>query len=368
MTLRRSGPAFLPAGWWLLALVLIGGCRTGGSESALRQVLDQERRAHRETDADLLASNLADTLISVDDGSIRSETRERVRDQFRAYFTGAHYLTWDDESRPLIEIAPAGDLAWVARRVRVSREEPGLGDVTRRRDFVSAWTATYRWRAGRWEMTSVTSTFLPDSPADRILAGARRAIGGHGARLTSVRATAAASGPSTSFEVTVSSRRSGEARVDFSGGFSAGIGRHRRWARTADSTGPLTPEMETFLRGHEIHLTLLAPESRYPTLGFGGRVDLDGRAALSLVGADALGGRVELFFATADTLPLGYRVIDQARPERGPVTLTVGDWVPRDGRRIFTTARFRQGNETFRYRFTDVVLDPPLPDSLFDVP
>jgi hypothetical protein len=355
--------------WWWLALGLLGACRAGGTEAALRQVLAEERQAHLDTDADLLASNLADTLVSIDAGAIDPEPRDRVRDQFRHYFAGARYLTWDDDRDPVVRVAPGGELAWVARRVRIARDEPALGGGTRRRALISAWTATYAWRAGRWQMTSVTSTFLPDSPADRILAGAQRAIGPAALdRLEGVRATAAASGPGTTFQVTVTSRRSGEARVDFSTGWGAGIGAHDRWTRTGDSTGPLSPAMETFLRGHEIHLTLLAPESRYPALAFGGRVRLDGREVLSLVGADALGGRVELYYAPDDTLPVGYRVLDQARPERGPVTLTVGDWEPRDGFRLFTTAQFRQGGEVFRYRFTEVQLDPPVADSLFDAP
>ena len=364
--IQRPAALRFRAGIALLA-ALAPAC-TGDREAALRRVLAEERQAHLATDAGLLARNLADTLISIDDGVISFQPRARVREQFEGYFAGARYSAWEDDVAPVIRIGPSGDLAWVARRVRVARDEPDLGGGTTRRAFTGAWTATYTWTDGGWRMTSVTSTFVPDSPAERLLAGARRAVGAAAlARVRTVRAVADARGPTGPFRVTVISRRSGEARLDFSGGLSAGLGRRARWLRAADSVGPLTPAMETFLRGHELHLSLLAAETRYRELGFGGTVELDGRPALSLVGRDALGGRVELFYSPSDTLPLGYRVMDQVR-RRGTVTVTVGDWERRDGLRLFTSATFRQGVETFRYRFTAIELDPPVADSTFEAP
>jgi hypothetical protein len=56
-------------------------------------------------------------------------------------------------------------MAWVIRMVRVEREEPAGDGGRRSRKFVSAYTATYERRAGRWRMTTVTSTFLPQPPA-----------------------------------------------------------------------------------------------------------------------------------------------------------------------------------------------------------
>ena len=134
-------------------------------------------------------------------------SREQAREFFREYFSGARYHAWEDVVPPIVRVNPGGRSAWVLRRVRVDREEPALGGRMARRQFTSAWAASYEWRNGRWQMTTVTTTSVPDSPADRILAGAARAIANDGAPpLDAIRAAADAQGPGTRFEVAVTSR------------------------------------------------------------------------------------------------------------------------------------------------------------------
>lgn len=355
----------MPRRLLLFALAGALGC-AGGDLESLHRLLEEDRRAHLETDADLLAEHLADTLISLADGRITVSSRDQVRSAFRSYFAGARYHAWEDEAPPLIRISPGGRMAWVARRVRVDREEPALGGGRRRRRFTGAWTATYERQDGRWRMASVASTFEPDTPGDRILAGAARAVGDSAVKhLESIRATAAAAGPRSRFQVRVTSRRSGEARLDFSGGTRAAIGRHGAWwANPGAEPERLDPARETFLRGHELHLMLLAPETRTRGLAFTGRVAFEGVPALRLTGVDALDGPVELFFRAADSLPLGFRIVDHVRGS-GPVTVTVGDWVEREGVRVFRTAEFRQGPELYRYRYTGIDLNPAIGDSAF---
>lgn len=167
-----AGAAAVPVlvAWTALAAACApGGPDAGDGEArrearaAVERVLEEDRRAHIELDAALLASHLADTLVSVDAGTVTRTSRADVEARFRRYFDGTEYRAWEDVEPPLIRLSPGLDMAWVVRRVRVDRSEPdGAGGRTDRR-FVSAWTATYERGPDGWRMTSVTSTFEPAS-------------------------------------------------------------------------------------------------------------------------------------------------------------------------------------------------------------
>jgi pimeloyl-ACP methyl ester carboxylesterase len=139
-----------------------GGRDSGGDAAALHHLLEEDRQAHLQLDAALLASHLADTLLSIDSGQVAPTPRREVESAFRSYFAGARYEAWEDVEPPVVRIAPGGRMAWVVRKVRVDRQQPDAGGTVRRRQFTSAWTATYEWRDRRWQMTTVTSTFVPE--------------------------------------------------------------------------------------------------------------------------------------------------------------------------------------------------------------
>lgn len=160
----------------ILFILALTGCRGAGpTKAALSQdsptarleldsMLARARMAHLRTDAALLAAGLADTLVSIDGGVITRQSRDSVRAMFDAYFAGAAYRAWDDVQPPVVHIADDNSLAWVARVVCVDREEPAPEGGRRRRTFVSAYSSTFARRNGRWEMTTVTSTFLATPP------------------------------------------------------------------------------------------------------------------------------------------------------------------------------------------------------------
>jgi hypothetical protein len=131
--------------------------------NALLSVLEQGRQAHLETDAALLAGDLADQLISVSNGGIYHQTRAEVQAFFTRVFEGANYQIWEDTEPPQIRISGDGNNAWVARRVQVRRSSPASDGTLLESDFVSAYTSTYEKFDGAWKMTSVTSTFLPEN-------------------------------------------------------------------------------------------------------------------------------------------------------------------------------------------------------------
>ncbi len=381
-----------------LALLALTACRSNAEDdlSALHRILEDERRAHLETDAELLVSHVADTLVSVEDGRVTRVPRAELARRFAAYFEGATYRAWDDVESPLIRLSADGRMAWVARRVAVERREadPSAPDTR----FGSAWTATYEKGGGRWLMTSVTSTFARDDAA-RVLAAARRALGlappvpmGSGpgtgdverpgsppgrARQavpfvgirTLARVTVRGSDPGT-YSVTVVSATSRRARLEFSSGVTGVVDGERGWMRASGDGGvtAATAATRAFVRGHEVHWNLLFPDTRFAPLSFSGATRFAGQGALRLTGADAAGGAVDVFFAETDTLPLGYEVTDHLGIPEDRVQLVVERWTRRSGLLLPDVVSFRQGGNHFRYRFVDMALLDTVPATIFRAP
>lgn len=130
-------------------------------QQALVEVLRRDRWGHLMTDASMLASSLADTLVEVSAGEVTTRERSELEASFGSYFEGASYDLWEDVHPPVVRLSRDATMAWVARTVRVRRREPGEDGKTLERRFTSAYTATYEKTDGAWKMTSVTSTFPP---------------------------------------------------------------------------------------------------------------------------------------------------------------------------------------------------------------
>jgi ketosteroid isomerase-like protein len=131
-------------------------------QSTLLAVLEDERRAHLETDVARLVANIADELLDVSSGAIYRRTRSDVQELFEQMFAGATYQRWEDTEPPRVKISADGSLAWVTRRVAVRRSSVNGDGVEQRTSFVCAYSSTYEKHDDRWKMTSVTSTFLSE--------------------------------------------------------------------------------------------------------------------------------------------------------------------------------------------------------------
>ncbi len=111
--------------------LLLVGCSLGSgtdaadARAALEGVLAAGRRAHLETDADLLGASLADTLVSINGGAESVQLKDSVVAMFRGYFDGASYRAWQDLVPPRIHITGDNSFAWVARVVCVDRMSRG---------------------------------------------------------------------------------------------------------------------------------------------------------------------------------------------------------------------------------------------------
>jgi hypothetical protein len=204
-----------------------------------------------------------------------------------------------------------------------------------------------------------------------VLASARRAMGGDGlvAAATTIDALAACDGPSGPFETRVYSSRDGKMRFEQtpSSGqtFVAGIDGQGGWSYDADLDQFVRADSATltFLRGHELHMIALAPETRFGEPEAQGLERLGRRHAVALRFRDLIGTPVHIYYALEDSLPLGFRVANHTGSGAPAVLVMFEDWRSVDGLRLFTRARFEHGMDTYRYEFTSIRLNS-VPDSL----
>jgi hypothetical protein len=366
-----------PAASVVLSLVLACGPR--GADLATRRAaleagLADGRRAHYARDARLLAAGLDDTLHSLDAGVAAAQPRDSVRAMFARYFAGAAYRAWEHVRRPRIALADDGSLATVLQVVCVDREEPDSAGDRRRRVFVTAYGSTYRWRAGRWRMATVVSTFLPGPPrrcpaespdpmARRILDAAARALGA--GRVETVDAEAAVQGPRRRFEASVHSARDGRVRLSLGPDFTAGVGRAGPWLAEHGGITVPDPATRTVVRGHELHMLVLAPESRWRDPVSLGLLPWQGDSALAVSLLDELDTPAVLYLDRRDTLPVGLRLVNQSGGGARRVDVTLGDWATVDGVRLFRRAAFQHGPDRYDYRYTALRLNR-LADAAFE--
>ena len=362
-----------------LVLSLLVGCARGGADLAARRAaleagLADGRRAHYAADAELLASGLDDTLHSLDAGVSTAQPRDSVRAMFSGYFAGAAYRAWENVEPPRIALSDDGSLATVLQVVCVDREEPDSAGDRRRRVFVSAYGSSHRWRDGRWRMTTVVSTFLPDPPrrcptgspdstSRRILDGAARALGAN--RVQTIEAVASVQGPRRRFEASIRSARDGRARLALGPDFVAGFGRSGAWLAERERVTAPDSATRTVVRGHELHLLVLAPESRWRDPLFLGLLPWQGDSALAVSLLDELDTPAVLYLGRRDSLPVGLRLINHTGVGASRVDVTLGDWETIDGVRLFRRAAFQHGPDRYDYRYTTLRLNR-LADAAFE--
>jgi len=334
--------------------------------AALEAGLADGRRAHFLTDARLLAAGLDDTLQSLDAGARSAQPRDSVRAMFARYFTGAAYRAWEDLEPPRITLSDDGSLAAVLQVVCVDREEPDHQGERRRRVFVTAYSSTYHWQDGGWRMQTVASTFRPDPPARcpgaepdaaarRVLDGAARALGA--GSVQTVEAVAAVRGPRRPFAATIRSARDGRARLALGSTFLAGFGREGAWVDDGGRVVAADSVTRSLVRGHELHLLVLAPETRLRDPLFLGVLPWQGDSALAVSLLDELGTPAILYLGRRDTLPVGLRLKNQTGEGAARVDVIFGDWETVDGVRLFRRAAFLQGPDRYDYRYTTLRLN-----------
>jgi hypothetical protein len=213
-----------------------------------------------------------------------------------------------------------------------------------------------------------TSPGVQDPIAEQLLAGAGRALGEVG-RVKSLMAIATVKGPSRSFQSAVYSARDGRARLALGERFLAGVGRTKGWIYhpAAHKVASLDDTSRGVIRGHELHMMMLAPTTRWQQPQSRDSQEWAGEPALAVEFRDNFGAPTTLYLRSSDTLPIGWQLVNHTGQGPPDIRVTLSQWEEIEGVRLFRHAVFAQDSARYVYDYTKIELNA-VPDSMFEAP
>lgn len=127
-------------------------------ETAIRNLLQQERKTHFDRDVDGFVAEFADSMISVNKGKVRLLSTEENKKRIEPYFSSVHFIKWDDVAEPIIRFSGDGTLAYAVVQKEVILSYP----IENGKDFIDtanyAWVSIYRKQKGEWKVEANIST------------------------------------------------------------------------------------------------------------------------------------------------------------------------------------------------------------------
>lgn len=181
-------------------------------------------------------------------------------------------------------------------------------------------------------------------------------------------AMADCSGPSSVFTTLVISGPA-ETRFEQKSGPRHVLGVHRpdsSWMHdfVGDTTVAIDDPTICFLINHELHAIAFYPEKRYgPWVDEKDTLYYEEEAKM-LTFLDIKGGRVKTFYEKKSWRPLGFSIQNHLGRGARQVDMLFENWQVSEGRRVFTEARFLQGQDVYHYQFTEISFGE-LPDNAF---
>ena len=117
------------------------------------------RRAHFNTDVNMLLEGAPEEFIAVSGGKIARASRADTKKMFESYFKDAKYFEWDDLEPPIVRVSADASMAWMIVRTKVRRTQKDSSGAEKEEKFVYAGIMTYEKRNGRWVRVANVSTF-----------------------------------------------------------------------------------------------------------------------------------------------------------------------------------------------------------------
>jgi len=140
--------------WVILLSWLMASCNNGidftNEEKTIRNLLQQERKAHFDRNVDLFMKGFPDNMISVNKGVVSFPSKEQFKERFGKYFASVEFIKWDDMAAPVIRFSDDASLAYavVQKQVILSYIDSLNKKKIDTTDF--AWVTIYRKQKGEW--------------------------------------------------------------------------------------------------------------------------------------------------------------------------------------------------------------------------
>ena len=173
-----------------------------------------------------------------------------------------------------------------------------------------------------------------------------------------VYAMADCSGPNSSFQTLLISNRS-NTRFEQLGANYHNLSVHRpdsawRFDFNANTLEGMDNAYRAFLFSHELHMVAIWPEARFGLPQALEQSEYGGKAAVRLEFIDAMDSPFFIYYDAQTHLPLGFTVNNHIGLGEGDVSIYFKSWQNQDGKQLFQVATFVQGDDEFRYDFTEL--------------
>lgn len=128
------------------------------AEKQIRELLQQERKAHVERNVELFMSEFADSMISVNKGIVSVPSKEKNKERIGKYFGSVEFIKWDDVAVPIIRFSDDASLAYavIQKQVILSYPDSFGNSFIDTADY--AWVSIYRKQKGEWKVECNIST------------------------------------------------------------------------------------------------------------------------------------------------------------------------------------------------------------------
>lgn len=127
-------------------------------ETAIRNLLQQERKAHFDRNSDLFISEFSDSMIQVNRGVITIPTIDEQKERIGKYFGSVQFIKWDDVAEPVIRFSDDATLAYaiIQKQVIVTYPDTLGNNFTDTANY--AWASIYRKHKEGWKIEANIST------------------------------------------------------------------------------------------------------------------------------------------------------------------------------------------------------------------
>lgn len=146
--------------FWLLWAIV--GCNSKADPDQERKtilaMLRTERKAHFDRNVELFISEFADSMISVNKGTVSVPSKGEHRERIGKYFGGVQFIKWDDTAEPVIRFSDDGSLAYAIIQKDVIVTYPDSAGKAYYDTTHYAWSSIYRKHAGAWKVECNIST------------------------------------------------------------------------------------------------------------------------------------------------------------------------------------------------------------------
>jgi len=149
---------FIPMFFCLILTSCSNTDKNGKDIEAIKNLLQQERKAHFRKDADLFVSEFAADVIQVNKGIVSQSSREENRKRFKTYFNDVNFIKWDDVTEPIIKFSEDYSLAYaIVQKLVILERKDSVGKIIN--DTANfAWTSVYRKQQNEWKLECNIST------------------------------------------------------------------------------------------------------------------------------------------------------------------------------------------------------------------